>query len=257
MVALAAPLANSASEIRSANSQLWRKKIDDVALQQLSPTKDTATNVPIANGASPLVAARAAGVPAVPSAGAATAPTFDLHDNFVAQMPKMELGEKLAVSQCLVNNAPTEAAVTNSLTISFDFCLVSISRPWYREAFIRNQSWYIPNTAKGSLTTPSEARLNMTVLPVGVVAIRNLNIKANWSESDKDNAKNATAFGPFKVNSGILNNTLSHDGLQIIGWLLQRMPELPPNNPPPAKQIEEDEAADTDEDDAITADLRS
>jgi len=41
----------------------------------------------------------------------------------------------------------------------------------------------------------------------------------------------ATDFGPFKVDSGIVNNSLSHAGIQVVGWLLQHMPPLPPNDP--------------------------
>jgi hypothetical protein len=56
---------------------------------------------------------------------------------------------------------------------------------------------------------------------------------ANWYE-DVANASIATDFGPFKVTAGIVNNELklSHPGLQIIGWVLQKMPDLPPNDPP-------------------------
>jgi hypothetical protein len=39
-------------------------------------------------------------------------------------------------------------------------------------------------------------------------------------------------FGPFRVESEIVNNTLSHPGLQIVGWMVQEMPELPPNDDP-------------------------
>ena len=33
------------------------------------------------------------------------------------------------------------------------------------------------------------------------------------------------------VDSGIVNNSLSHAGIQVVGWLLQHMPPLPPNDP--------------------------
>jgi hypothetical protein len=85
---------------------------------------------------------------------------------------------------------------------------------------------------KGQLTTDDNSGGNIPVLPIAFVAIKELSIEANWSETDIEISKNATDFGPFEVDSQIINNKLSHEGIQIIGWLLQKMPDLPPNDPP-------------------------
>ena len=69
-------------------------------------------------------------------------------------------------------------------------------------------------------------------LPIGFVVVKNLSIEANWSDLDKKLSGEITDFGPFAVRSEIINNKLSFDGIQIIGWLLQQLPDLPPNNPP-------------------------
>jgi hypothetical protein len=74
--------------------------------------------------------------------------------------------------------------------------------------------------------------MNLTALPIGFIAIRNLSIEANWSKVDIEASKNATDFGPFEVSTEIINNKLSHEGIQVLAYQLQRMVELPPNDPP-------------------------
>src|SRR6185436_20004056 len=46
-----------------------------------------------------------------------------------------------------------------SASISFEYCLVKIRRPWYDEAFIQSPDWYIPGTQKGTLTTAAAGRV--------------------------------------------------------------------------------------------------
>jgi hypothetical protein len=146
----------------------------------------------------------------------------------------MKLKDRIAVSQYIAQNAPTAPATTNSISIAFDYCLVNISRPWYRSQFINDPSWCIPDTTKGQLTARASSGANLTLMPVGVVAIKNLNIEAHWSDADIAQSKEATSFGPFKVD-GMVNNVLTHSGIQIIGWLFER-PDLPPNGSPNSKQ---------------------
>jgi hypothetical protein len=158
--------------------------------------------------------------------------TYTLHDTYNSQLSQLPIRDKLLVVQYLKSNAPTQPSTTNEISISFDYCVVRVERPWYNGAFIHNSSWFIPNTPKGELTSKDNLAGNITLMPIGFVAIRNLLIEANWSASDIANSPNAIQFGPFNVNSTITNNILSHQGVQIIGWLLERMPDLPPNDPP-------------------------
>jgi hypothetical protein len=160
---------------------------------------------------------------------------FDLGRAYLREARTIPVNEKIAVLQYIKSNAPTQPATTNSISVSFDYCVVAVSRPWYRPGFINDTSWFIPNKAKGQLTAPVDHGANLILLPVAAVAIKNLRIQAQWPAADIANSQEATEFGPFKVDSGIVNNTLSHEGIQIIGWLLERMPSLPPNDPPSAK----------------------
>jgi len=169
---------------------------------------------------------------AEPSPTIDPAPPTVFHEEFFSKVSELPLENRMVVQQYLGNNAPTKPATTNTLTISFDYCLVNISRPWYRELFIRDENWFLPNTLKGARTAHAPDATNLTLMPVALVAIKALNIQANWSADDVANSQDSTQFGPFKIDSGIVNNSLSHQGIQIVGWLLERMPDLPPNDPP-------------------------
>jgi hypothetical protein len=138
----------------------------------------------------------------------------------------LDVRRRVAVSQVIADQAPTEPVTTNHLTITFQYCLVRIARPWLATGFISPGSWYVPGADKGSLTVTQAG--GMPLLPIGFVAVRRLAIKANWSADDLAKASDATDLGPFKVDGGIVNDQLSHPGLQVIGWLLQRLPDLPP-----------------------------
>jgi hypothetical protein len=167
----------------------------------------------------------------IPHAVVARDDSVTLHTTYLQQSSKLDVSKKLLVNQYLGKYAPTDSVQTTSISISFDYCLVNIRRPWYEAVFINDKSWYIPTVPKG-LVTSSSAAGSFPLMPIGFVAIRNLNIEADWTEEDRANASRATSLGPFKVTTDIVNNTLSHPGLQIIGWILQKMPDLPPNDAP-------------------------
>jgi len=137
--------------------------------------------------------------------------------------------QRIALGQYVGSRAPTAPAQISTASISFEYCLVSIRRPWYMDAFISNRSWCIPLAEQGALTaggTPG----GLALMPVGLVAIRNLNIAANWTQADTDVAQQATHFGPFQINSSIDSGKIGHPGIQIVAWLLENMPSLPPNS---------------------------
>lgn len=186
-----------------------------------------------AMGAAPL-AARNVNVVAWNSIGAdalSPAPNLALRKSYIKQYHALDVSNRLLISQFVQTNQPTQPVKTNSISISFNYCLVEIRRPWYMDAFVNDRSWCIPGVAKGGLSlggTPG----NLPMLSVGFVAIRNLAIEANWSADDVANAAVATDFGPFKISGDVVNNKLSHSGLQIIGWIIQTMPALPPNDAP-------------------------
>ena len=158
-----------------------------------------------------------------------------VNQNLRSSLHRLDLTNRLAVLHYIREKAPTKPSTTSGLSIKFDYCTVNIRRSWLDYSLIKNKSWYIPGSAKGEESAPG-SEMNLSVLPVGFIAIKNLEIEANWSQVDITISKDATDFGPFEVDSEIVNNKLSHEGIQIVGWILQRMPELPPNDPPSSIQ---------------------
>lgn len=141
------------------------------------------------------------------------------------------LSKQLILNQLLSERAPTQSVKTTNISISFDYCLVYITRNWYESAFINMTSWYVPTLLKGQVTSDDLAG-SLTWMPIAFVAIRNLNIEADWATEDITNASIATDFGPFRVSTEIANNKISHEDVQIFAWLLQKMPDLPPASDP-------------------------
>lgn len=155
-----------------------------------------------------------------------------VHDVYLRDRRALNIRKRMIVDDYVGTVVPKQPVVTNSIRISFDYRIVDIRRLWYMQALIDDKSWFIPFAQKGQLTSKEQPGTKMTAIPVGLVAVKNLSIEATWSAEDLELAKNATDFGPFKVDSQIVNNKLSHEGIQIVGWLLEKMPELPPVSDP-------------------------
>lgn len=136
--------------------------------------------------------------------------------------------QRVQILSDLTTTAQTQPLTTNDVTISFDYCVVDVRREWLHMAFINNRSWRIPGQAKGHLSANDGHGL--PALPVGFVAVKALKIQAPWTQEDITNLEQSVQFGPFNIDSQIVNNTIGHEGIQIIGWMLQPLPDLPPND---------------------------
>lgn len=149
----------------------------------------------------------------------------------------MRLDEKLLLRGLLIEQLATVpvSAATEGFSISFKYCLVTITRSWLKSALINTKNWYMFGTASGEY---SQGRLDSNsgmfpLLTTSFVAIRDLKISANWSALDLHNAVNAKSFGPFDISTGSVNqNTIEAKGLQIIAWQSRLTPVLPPLAPP-------------------------
>jgi hypothetical protein len=146
---------------------------------------------------------------------------FDLLDAVHLEIQDLDVAQRVAVNQAIGAMAPREPAQTNEITIAFDYCLVHIERPWYLDRLVTQPIWMMPGHAKGDLTAEGQV-VALSMVPIAFVAIRKLEIKANWTHADLTSASLATDFGPFRVDPGVVAGTLSHVGLQIVGWLLEK-----------------------------------
>lgn len=165
------------------------------------------------------------------SAAARTGPSRLVEDLLGRQAPRLDIRRRLAIHDYIDAIAPVEDVGTGELTISFEYCLVHVQRAWLSSSFLNGSDWWTPNVPKGDLTVPGRPGA-LSMLPVGFLAVRNLRITGNWSDADRQNMGAAMSFGPFKVAADSADGEISHSGLQLIGWMLQLLPPLPPNAPP-------------------------
>ena len=189
--------------------ELWRLRPSDAAM----------TRVLEADGASVAPGLRPARLQALEASPR-------LHGAFRERLRALDLKDRIALKQSVEETAPTRPARTSRISVAFDSCLVRVRRPWLVDTFLRQQAWCVPGAAKGTS--------GLALLPIGFVAIRRLEIRADWSAEDVASATSATDFGPFSVTPRTVDGalTVGHPGLQVIGWLLQALPALPPNDGP-------------------------
>ena len=225
--------------------QLLRMKIDDTTLRSILQSHVGAPappqpappafhpavtlSAPTRMMARPVFTAALAGgapaaVAAVTNRPAASVAVYNTVAPGIASFP---FRQRLEVESMLAANAPTQSVATSDATISFDYSVVNVARSWFHDAFIDNSSWYIPGQGKGQLSANDGHGL--PAKPVGFVAVKSLSIQAPWTPEDITNLEQSVQFGPFNFDSKVVNGAIGHDGIQIVGWMLQALPDLPPN----------------------------
>jgi hypothetical protein len=225
----------------------WMLRPSDAALRQLMTTELAerpvaavahtafATPVTSAIGVSDLATVRWPGLLAIntPATAATVAVARPLSGSMIARLNlgnRVDLRKRLMLRQVIDKAAVSQEVKTDRVEVSFDYCLVTLQRPWYLDSFMYDRTWRVPNQPAGGLTRPGDAG-NVSAVPVGFVAIRNLRIQANWSDQDRANAQGAMSFGPFDISASYGSNEVGQPGVQVIGWMIQQLPALPPNPP--------------------------
>jgi hypothetical protein len=141
----------------------------------------------------------------------------------------------------IINSTSSQAVTSHTIQLTFKYCLMSVDRPWLSQAFLSLPNWQVTGYQAGAFSTGT-AQNNpgfFPALPVVFLAIKDLQITADWTESDVSAARQSAALGPFSLLGRTIDDkspTLSCNGLQIIGWICQIMPDLPPNDSPAPMQ---------------------
>jgi nucleoid-associated protein YgaU len=223
----------------------WRLRPDDIRVgKALDLTPLEVRQLPVADlGRRAAMIQRGEPVPAVPAAApaparpAAVAPRLQV--TALAQLGSLSLTERILARRLILENAPTTPATTSTeSTVTFDACLVRIARPWLFWPLLNGAIWYVPGSARGDVTRPGAAGA-LGWLPTALLAIRNFRATADWTEQDVAASAAATNFGPFALTGKIAGGVLESPALQVVGWQLERLPALPPNDAPPAAQPRE------------------
>jgi hypothetical protein len=129
-----------------------------------------------------------------------------------------------------------QAVTSKNFKLSFDYCLVEANRDWLSGSFLIARNWYVPHTKAGEISTGSgTGGGSFEVLPVAAIVAQNLVIEADWSHDDTVTLQSIVNFGPFSLVGRTIDqvkNTLSCKGMQIVAWVFEPMPKLPPNSDP-------------------------
>jgi len=130
-----------------------------------------------------------------------------------------------------------QPVVSAAPSVSFEYCLVTLQRRWLSEAFLGSPGWYLNGYLSGSLSTGAtpEPSAAFDAVPTAFIVIQNLKIHAQWSQADTQAMQSSSGIGPFSLASqsfDAASGTLSCGGMQIIGWVCERQPLLPPQSDP-------------------------
>ncbi len=147
---------------------------------------------------------------------------------------RMELMQSV-IKEKLVSEQHSEA---DSYEISFDYCLVNLHREWFdRSLFHYANLWYAKALEKDFFSNGMKDSSNLGELKCitsAMILVKNLKIKANWSQEDKSNASESLSLGFFNVAESEINNQneLINPGIQALGWICEVLPQLPKYSDP-------------------------
>ena len=145
----------------------------------------------------------------------------------------------LHLQELRVQSTP-QSVSSNNMKLSFDYCLVTADRNWLNGGFLTARNWFVPHTKAGEIASGAGSEAgSFEVLPVAAVVVQNLQIQADWSQDDLAVQEKCVKLGPFSLVGRTIDagsNTISCKGMQIIGWVFEPMPCLPPNGDPALAQ---------------------
>ena len=142
----------------------------------------------------------------------------------------------MAQLQMVREQSQPQAVTSSSMELSFRYCLVTARRPWISGAFLTARNWFIPRLHAGEIASGTGTGVgSFEVMPAAALCVRDLKITAAWSAEERAVLPALTKFGPFSLIGSTLDAggvSLLCPGMQIIGWVMEPMPQLPPNGDP-------------------------
>jgi hypothetical protein len=152
-------------------------------------------------------------------------------------IPVIERADMLQLRlQELRERSQPQSVTSRSLTLSFQYCLVTARRLWLSGAFLNARNWYVPGRHAGEIASGTgTGDGSLEVIPTAALCVRNLTIKAEWSAEETAALANFVKLGPFSLVGREIHaesNTMTCPVTQIIGWVMEPLPRLPPNSDP-------------------------
>jgi hypothetical protein len=156
--------------------------------------------------------------------------------------PQIDLSVLEATYFAIGNETTPTSVESTSISVSFEYQLITLQRPWLPVALLINQYWCLPGYEAGQLVHAATESVQPGI-PVAFVALRRLHLAGAWSSRDVEVIPAAQSLGPLSLvgrtvtNQGNQSLTIDCPGLQIVAWICQPLPGLPPSAngaPPPA-----------------------
>jgi hypothetical protein len=148
----------------------------------------------------------------------------------------MRLLSRPEILQRLVEETSPVPTTSSSFSLELDYVLVNLQRVWLQTGWLESDEWHIPGFEPGEVSAgnPVAAGQQLPAFPVGFIAVKNVLVRAEWSEADTANLASAAGIGPFGMVGGGFSadaGTLAIPGVQAMAWLCQVPPKLPPDPP--------------------------
>lgn len=146
----------------------------------------------------------------------------------------LQVADRLKLSNAIAKTGEADVAPVHSdhFSMTFDYCIVHLDRPWLNKSlFHYSKLWYCLALNEGYFSTgmkddTNEGKLNC--IPSAMILVKDLKIRAAWTNEDKINARQSFGLGVFNIdNSKFVDNELRIDGIQIVGWICEVLPKLP------------------------------
>jgi hypothetical protein len=143
-----------------------------------------------------------------------------------------EVWEAARVIDVIAKVAGADPPVT-AFELSFDYRVVALKRRWLRAHLCRLSGWTIPGLERHGLSNGEPVRNPglMPLLTTRMLVVRDLVVRARWTEADRARAANAKALalGPFTVSGADAfdGSTLTRPAPQVVAWLAMVVPACP------------------------------
>jgi len=138
--------------------------------------------------------------------------------------------------QAVREQSQPQAVTSSSMELSFSYCMVTAKRNWLSGGFLTARNWFIPRLRAGEIASGTGlGHGSFEVMPTAAICVRDLTISAAWSAEEKAVLPAITKFGPFSLIGSKLDaasTSLICKGMQIVAWVMEPMPKLPPNSDP-------------------------
>jgi hypothetical protein len=232
---------SAAAPVKSSTMPKWTWKVlpsaERLRLAQDLSTAKTVVAAPAAT-ASPTPAAAAPKAMMAKLAVASIASASALRAN-VKESVRADVPLRVFRPDVTIATAPPPQPVgvkPAALEMSFEACVITLTRPWIFWPWIDSRGWYVPGYRSGQLCLEGQP---LHRVPVSTILVRNLTLSARGASNDV--LKDAVAFGPFqfvdrqvevKPNGSMFDVSVACPGVQLIAWVTQPLSGLPPKTDP-------------------------